>query len=624
METFKNTNFKTKYSKFDKILNNLYLSYKNIKENKLFKYSFIIILIKTLLFVLLISSDKAVSINANTVLHSVPPILVYISFICLIFSFSFLFNGIPQLCYFILTNIILTIIYIGDIWYYRSNHSFLSYHLLKATSNLNNLGDSIFAMSRSIDILFLLDIIFIIFISLKDLKMYKRCKRNLTSFFILFLLPILYLVYAHYKVDILKKGYENQILFKGSWTQNQTMASLTPIGYHIFDIYTFYKESQPYIIDDNEKIQIDNWFKSKSVTLPDNRYKGIFKDKNLIILQVESLENFVVGQKIQNQEITPNLNKLLKNSLYFDNYIEQTHNGTTSDAELLTNTSIYPVRSGSTFFRYPGNTYVNSLPNIMKRLGYNTVACHPDKGSYWNWLPALKSIGFDKCYDSSSFNSDEVIGLGISDKSFLNQLPDILEKEKQPFYSFSITVTSHSPFNLPKEYEELKLNSSFNESRMGKYFQSIHYTDKQIGNFLNILKKKNLLNNSVVVLYGDHEGVHKFFDDEINSMSQKEKWWDNNLEIPLIIYSKDIKGETISTTGGQVDLLPTLSYLMGANSSDYLLSSIGRNLLNTKLDFAVTSTGKYIGKETKKLNKEFFLKGITISDKIIRANYFKK
>ncbi|MBC2396635.1 LTA synthase family protein [Clostridium tetanomorphum] len=521
-------------------------------------------------------------------------------------------------------NVVITVIFIGDIWYYRSNHSFLSYHMLKATSNLNNLGDSIWAMSRKIDIMFLIDILILIFLCIKHSNVYKYYKKNFLSFCILFILSISYLCYAHYKIDILKKGYENQFLFRNSWSQNQTMASLTPIGYHIFDVYRFYKESQPYIMSTDEKNNIANWFKTKSEILPDNKYKGLLKNKNLIVLQIESLENFVIGRKINGEEITPTLNKLLKNSLYFDNYIEQTYNGTTSDAELLTNTSLYPVRSGSTFFRYPGNAYINSLPNIMKRLGYSTVAIHPDKGSYWNWLPSLKSIGFDKCFDSSSFNIDEIIGLGLSDESFLKQLPEILENEQQPFYSFSITLTSHSPFNIPEKYKELKLNDSFNGSKIGGYFQSIRYTDKQIGNFINILDKKGLLNNSVLVIYGDHEGVHKFFSDEVNSMQNKESWWDNNLEVPLIIYSKDIKGETISTIGGQVDLLPTISYLMGANSSDYLLTSIGRNLLNTNFNFAVTSNRKYIGKEYKSFHKEFFLNGIDISDKIIRANYFKK
>lgn len=623
MEIKKNIDVKTKNSLYHNFINKLYLAHKNIKGDKIFKYSFLFIFMKTVLFILLISSDKAVSIGTNVIFHSVPPILVYISFIALILSFAFLFKGIYHLCSFLILNIFISTIYLADIWYYRSNHSFLSYHMLKATSNLNNLGDSVLAMGRTIDILFFIDIIVLIILIIKHKKTYENTKVNIISFLILFILPISYLCYAHYKVDVLKKGYENEILFKSSWSQNQTMASLTPIGYHIFDLYRYYDECQPYKLNNSEEKEINNWFTKKEEILPDNKYKALFKGKNLIVLQVESLENFVINQRTNGEEITPTLNKLLKNSLYFNNYIEQTYNGTTSDAEFISNTSLYPVRSGSTFFRYPDNTYKSSLPKVMKSLGYNTLAVHPDKGSYWNWLPALKSIGFDNCYDSSCFNIDEVIGLGLSDSSFLKQLSSLIEKQKKPFYSFSITLTSHSPFNLPKEYEELKLDDSLKGSKIGGYFQCIKYTDKQIGLFLDNLDKNGLLDNSVVVIYGDHEGVHKFFKDEIDSMGNKESWWtDNNLRVPLIVYSKELKGETISTTGGQVDFLPTISYLMGANPSQYSLNSIGRNLLNTKESFAVTSTRKYIGKDS--TDKDFFLKGIDLSDKIIRANYFKQ
>ncbi|WP_315114411.1 LTA synthase family protein [uncultured Clostridium sp.] len=496
--------------------------------------------------------------------------------------------------------------------------------MIKTTANLENLSGSIFAMFRFIDILFILDIFFLLFISIKNLEKYKGFKRNIPSFVLLFFIPILYLIYAHYKVDILNKGYPNQMLFKRSWTQNQTMASLTPIGYHLFDFYNYHKDSKPYIMSTAEKEEVNNWINKKAEPLPNNKYKGILKDKNLILLQVESLENFVINLKIEGEEITPNLNNLLSNSLYFNNFYEQTHNGTTSDGELLANTSLYPLRIGSTFFRYPNNTYINSLPNIMERLGYKTLAVHPDKGSYWNWLNSLKSIGFDECYDASYFNMDEVIGLGLSDKSFLNQLIPLLKNQPEPFYSFSITLTSHSPFYMPEEHRKLNLPKSLDESRLGKYFQSIAYTDSQIGSFINSLEKIGLLDNSVLVIYGDHEGVHKFFSDEIEDTMDLYKLENNDLKVPFIIYSKDLNGEEISTIGGQVDMLPTLAYLMGAEKEDYMYTSFGRNLLNTNKNYVITSRGKYIGDDISEEDKLFYIKGLDYSDKIIRSNFFKE
>lgn len=622
MQTNLNTNTSKVTSSFwHKIKDSL----QRIKADKILKYTFIALLIKTIIFLLLISDDKAVSVNFKAVLFSAPPFIAYFAFISIFLSFSYLFSKKAHLWSYTVLNILVTIIYIGDIWYYRSNHSFLNYHMLSYTSNLDNLGESVFAMARPVDILFVIDIFLIIFLSIKNLESYKNFKRDLKGFLLLFLVPIIYLTYAHYKIDIYQRAYENQFLFRKAWAQNQTMTNLTPIGYHIYDLYDFYKESKPYILTNDEKKEAENWIKNKNENLPDNEYKGMFKGKNLLVLQVESLENFVIGQSINGQEITPTLNKIIKNSFYFNNFHEQTHNGTTSDGELITNTSVLPVRSGATFFRYPTNTYENSLPNIMKRMGYKTLAAHPDKGSYWNWLQSLKSIGFDECMDSSKFNQDDMIGLGLSDESFLKQLSGVIEKQPQPFFNFSITLTSHTPFSLPEKDKELNLPNELNNHMVGKFMQAANYTDKHIGLFLDELDKKGILDNTVVVIYGDHEGVNKFFGDEVKNIKNGEPWFQgNDLRVPLIIYSKDLNGKTIETLGGQVDTLPTLAYLFGAEKEDYAHTSIGRNLLNTKKDFTVLDTRRIKSNNMSPEEQNEMLKAIDLSDKLIRANYFKK
>ena len=408
--TFNNTVSENSFS--------LKYAFKSLKKNKLLRYSLLAISLKTLLFLFLISSDTATTVNFKTIFFSAPPILAYLSFFMLALAPAFLFTGKVHKWSFSVINLLITILYIGDIWYFRSNRSFLNYHMLQYSSNLDNLGSSIMAMFRWVDLLFLLDLIVIMILTLKsDLKI-KSYKTQFICFLIMVFIPSSYLFYAHIKVDKLGKAYPNQYLFRVTWAQNQTMSCLTPIGYHIFDYFEFKEQSKQYVFNNEELDCVNTWFSNKKETLPDNEYKNMFKGKNLIILQVESLENFVIGQSINGKEITPTLNKLLENSLYFNNFHEQTHNGTTSDAELLTNTSLFPVRSGSTFFRFPNNTYKSSLPILMKDMGYNTLAAHPDKGSYWNWMSALKSIGFEKCLDSANFEIDEIIGLGLSDRSY--------------------------------------------------------------------------------------------------------------------------------------------------------------------------------------------------------------
>jgi len=618
-----NTSYKT-----IKIPNCLYNVFRNIKfifKDKAFIYSILAILVKIFLFFAVMGDHNVSKFNFKTMFFNVPPIMVYLSFICMFLSFTYLFKGKKHLFSIIILDILLTILMIGDLWYFRSNRSFLTFHMLSYTANLHNLSDSIFAMFRPIDLIFLLDILILLLYFFKIKNSYLTFKRNFSSFLILFIITLFYLPYAHYKIDISKNCFSDQHLFFTTWTQDQNMFNLTPIGFHIYDGYSFYKDSRKHTLTNSEKKEIETWFKAKAEKLPDNKYKGIFKGKNLITIQIESLENFVIGKSIDGEEITPNLNKLLKNSLYFNNIKEQTFAGTTSDAELLANTSIFPVRRGSTFFRYPNNTYPSSLPKLLEDIGYNTIAIHPDKGSYWNWLPSLSSIGFKKCIDSSHFNMDETIGLGLSDGSFFKQLVPILKQQKNPFYSFSITLSNHAPFSMPEKFKDIKIPDKLKGTVIGKYFESVHYTDKVIGQFINSLENNNLLENSIIVFYGDHEGPHKFFQDQVQSIKGLPKWSKkNDLNTPLIIYSKDYTGETINTYGGEVDITPTLAYLLGVKEYKYIYSTMGRNILNTKRNFAILPNGTIKSKNLTKKEIDMFSKATYYSNKIIESNYFKK
>ncbi|HCQ91035.1 MAG TPA: LTA synthase family protein, partial [Clostridium sp.] len=120
---------------------------------------------------------------------------------------------------------------------------------------------------------------------------------------------------------------------------------------------------------------------------------------------------------------------------------------------------------------------------------------------------------------------------------------------------------------------------------------------------------------------GDHTGVHKYFQDKINQIEPKEQWWlDNENKIPLLIYSKELKGETISTYGGQIDTLPTVAYLMGVNKENYKYA-MGKNLLNTNKNSVILSDFKVKGEVTES-DVEHLENSIELSDKIIRGDYF--
>lgn len=600
---------------------------KNIKEilkDKFFMTAVVGTLMQYILFILLLSDGNAVSINFRTAILGVLPILVYIVFSLIPYSFGFLFKGKGQSIFVIITNTFISLLLVLDLWYYRSNSSFLNYHMFEMTANLEGLAPSIFAMFRTIDLIFLINVIILMAIFTKNIQSYKNVKRSLNKFGILFLIPNLYLAYNHIKVDKFQKGYAYQYLFQRSWSQNQMMYYLTPIGYHLYDLYNYQKDNTFYIMSQQEKDVIKKYFSSKEKNLKPNSYSGIFKGKNLIVIQVESMENFIINEKVNNQEITPNLNKLLSNSLYFSNYREQTYNGTTSDATFVSNTSMMPVLIGNNNFNYPYNEY-NSLPDLLKKEDYNTYSMHGEKGSYWNWMTAEKHMGFDNCLDITKFNADEIIGLSLSDRSFLSQSVEKIEKQKKPFYTFMITETSHSPFIIPRDQVTINLSDDLKGTKMGEYIESIHYTDAMIGKFIQDLDKKGMLENTIVAIYGDHEGIHKFFDEEVKDINDiPDKWRNNDRRVPLIIYSKNFQGKELKVNGGQVDFLPTISYLMGIQENNYINTALGRNLLNTNLDYVVLTNRSYRGKEISSQEKKEYINILQYSNNMIKANYFKE
>lgn len=548
----------------------------------------------------------------------------YIAFAAIFVSICFLFKNKGKFFSLIIVDLFITLITVMDIWYFRGFQTVPSVMLLKQTANLDNLGDSIFSMASPYDLLFFVDFIILIIAFIIFRKSFKNCKSNWKGTLIVLLVSICYIGYVPFNVNVLKReNVKNSYLFS-NYDPTNTVEYFSPIGYHIFDIYNVYKNSKPYKMTADDEAKIKEYYDFKNENLPDNEFKGMFKGKNLIVIQVESLEDFVINKKVDGQEITPNINKLLNNSIYLPNIFEQVNEGTSSDSDLMVNTSMLPLRQGSTFFRNPATTY-NSLPNILEKYGYSTIAIHSDKGSFWNYAQGLNGIGFDKFVDYYSFDRDENIGLGLSDGSYFRQIEPMIKELKQPFYAFTVTLTSHGPFDLPKEYRELKLSPELDDNVLGGYFQSIHYTDAKIGMFIESLKKDGLLDNTVIAIEGDHTGPHKYYNSKIESLSNPESWWlDNgNHTVPLIIYNPSIKTPVKDDVyGGQIDIMPTLLYLLGVDNNVYQNTALGRNLLNTKRSYAVL-TDKTIKGELTDKEKEIVGNVLDLSDKMIRADYFK-
>lgn len=346
------------------------------------------------------------------------------------------------------------------------------------------------------------------------------------------------------------------------------------------------KSSQEYIINKRSANQTDVF--------------GIAEKKNIIVLQVEALQSFVMNNEINNQEITPHMNKLINEGVYFNNFYEQTALGRTSDAEFLLNTSLYPTASGSAYMLYSENEF-DSLPMNLKDNGYKTNVFHAYNPSFWNRYIIYKKLGIDEFYSVNDFEEAETIGWSINDESMLMQSLDKMKTWEEPFYSHLITLSSHHPFEIPEKYQTLNMEgyTSYSDRYFRNYIHSVHYVDQAIGKFVNGLKESGLWDETIVLIYGDHntgfmkEGnTFAKFSGADDSLTLQEV----DKSIPLIVHIPGMQeGQVIDHVAGQLDLGPTILNLVGIPTEDKYM--LGQNIFDDNERQVTFRDGSFITDE---------------------------
>ncbi|MFC3256596.1 LTA synthase family protein, partial [Paenibacillus sepulcri] len=316
------------------------------------------------------------------------------------------------------------------------------------------------------------------------------------------------------------------------------------------------------------------------------QYWNAAQGKNLIILQLESFQNFLIDLKIDGQEITPNLNKLAHDNFYFPHFFQQVGEGNTSDAEFVVNTSFYIPPQGPATMMY-ANKELPSLPKLMASQGYQTATFHTDVIEFWNRNNLYKALGFEHYYDQSFFGTDDTIFFGSSDEVLYSKTAEELERMNdsgKPFYSQVISMTAHHPFTIPERKYKMTLPERYEGTLVGDYIRAQNYADYAVGLFIDDLKKRGVWDNSVLVVYGDHMGLpmyslHHDDKDLMQEIYGHEYSYADMMNIPLIIASPGVtKPEVFNQTGAQSDILPTVANLTGAPLADHI--HFGQDLLN--------------------------------------------
>ncbi len=499
-----------------------------------------------------------------------------------------LFRPWPRLRAFLVIDLLLTAVLLTDQVYWRYFHDVPSVSLLKHAKLAGEVKSSVTALLRWGDLLYLPDLVLV-----AALAWSKRAKQVLRPagmrFGLQFSLAALLLVAGLFMNQRSLADLEQSQpgLLQTLYNRKYVAEHVGVVNYHLFDAWRFAdSQMNKPALTTADWSQIASRFADNSHSAPKQHF-GSLAGKNLIMVQLEAFQAFVLNRRIGGQEITPNLNSLAKSSLSYEQTYYQTAWGGTSDAEFLSNVSMLPAREGSAYYQFAGNTF-HSLPGTLAAAGYHTAVMHANTPGFWNRLSMYRSLGFQDYQNVDDFQIDESFGLGLTDASFYRQAVAKMEAYEQPFHAFLISLSSHFPFKddahpLPETLDV----GQFAGTLMGDYLQAIHFADMALGELIAELKAADLWDESLVVFYGDHAAIPFEGRDmlaqliaERDDLSQLE--WFREQRVPLIIH---LPGDALrgprQTAAGQIDIYPTVANLLGI-SAPYAL---GNDLLNTAEGF---------------------------------------
>lgn len=343
---------------------------------------------------------------------------------------------------------------------------------------------------------------------------------------------------------------------------NKSMKVCGLYEYSVRDFYvTFLKEKEAESTE--EKEFLEETYES-ATTHQANGYTGILEGKNVIFLQLEGIDTWLLTE-----EDMPNLYGLLKESISFSNhYSYYTGGGSTFNSEMAVNTGLLApisyVQNGYTFNR---NVYPETLPKIFKSLGYSTNAFHMNTGEYYSRELNYKNWGYDNYYglldeerytdDSYELDRELILNESFYEKMFL---------QDGPFMHYIITYTPHTPFEATKGKGEILAEEIYGEEipELTEEDCARMYageTDHMVGLLLEALTENNLLDNTVIVAYADHY-LYTLND---KTILEQYKETSNNLinQTPFFVWSKGLKATEVTKVNAQIDILPTVLNLFG-------------------------------------------------------------
>lgn len=515
---------------------------------------------------------------------------------------------------------LLDVLLVANLMYFRTYYSAIPASSYLEAGNLADFKASVTDSLRWADIVLPLITIATAVMAFR----YKTTKRQpLTAVLKWWAAPLAGFALLLTGVNLCKGGFHKSLR---SVRQSAYLCSADAPIFSIFGCiwYDITDAAEP--ITPEKQAEIERWLASQPKHQPADSVTE--KRSNLLIVFAESLESWVLEKKVDGKEITPCLNRLLKekSTLYAPNVLTQVKGGRSIDAQLMICSGLLPLMSGTYSSLYYDNTFY-TLQKAMRGLKHSrSYLLTIDKVSTWNQGAVARSFGTDTIISYHDFKMTEAFGTHkrIGDASFFQQCREKIErgevwKPGESVYMQFVTYSGHAPFKLPDHLRTITFPASIPE-KAADYMTTAHYTDKAIGDFVAYLKTLPQYKETIVVIVGDHEGLASYRQELVGNPACRGLVSDKQLT-PFIVLNSPV-GMRYDKFMGQIDIYPTLLNLMQLDA--YRWHGLGQSILDPrKQGVAVGSVMNVEGtgsdKEVERLKEAH-----TVSDYMLRYDWLKR
>ena len=515
---------------------------------------------------------------------------------------------------------LLDVLLVANLMYFRTYYSAIPASSYLEAGNLADFKASVTDSLRWADIVLPLITIATAVIAFR----YKTTKRQpLTAVLKWWAAPLAGFALLLTGVNLCKGGFHKSLR---SVRQSAYLCSADAPIFSVFGCiwYDITDAAEP--ITPEKQAEIERWLASQPKHQPADSVTE--KRSNLLIVFAESLESWVLEKKVDGKEITPCLNRLLKekSTLYAPNVLTQVKGGRSIDAQLMICSGLLPLMSGTYSSLYYDNTFY-TLQKAMRELKHSrSYLLTIDKVSTWNQGAVARSFGTDTIISYHDFKMTEAFGTHkrIGDASFFQQCREKIErgevwKPGESVYMQFVTYSGHAPFKLPDHLRTITFPASIPE-KAADYMTTAHYTDKAIGDFVAYLKTLPQYKETIVVIVGDHEGLASYRQELVGNPACHGLVSDKQLT-PFIVLNSPV-GMRYDKFMGQIDIYPTLLNLMQLDT--YRWHGLGQSILDPrKQGVAVGSVMNVEGtgsdKEVERLKEAH-----SVSDYMLRYDWLKR